>query len=317
MRAVALALLGLAACGGGSARRAPGPPESRCVGRGFDAPKSTGWDHTGSTLTTTVGGPRHVLQDVIAPPDAPVRMRARFLYGVVMKDLEEEMIDVFVDDCAGWVPAGSVRTDDEGVATFTIDLTLRPGAHEVRAVARGDGSQAVGTLWLVPVSTHLVISDVDGTMTTDDKQLFQKIFDGDHLPIAYAGGAALTRAHRDAGQVVVYLTGRPYWLLEHTRRWLRELDFAAGPVHVADSHGDILPTEDSVGAYKRAWLAALLEQGYTVDVAYGNADTDIYAYLRAGLDPTRVYIIGKHGGEQGTHAVTGDWTTTTPLVPSP
>jgi hypothetical protein len=54
-------------------------------------------------------------------------------------------------------------------------------------------------------------------------------------------------------------------------------------------------------------LKDLIAQGFIVDLAYGNAATDIYAYLGAGVDPKNVYIIGKHAGEQGTNALKDSW----------
>ena len=45
-----------------------------------------------------------------------------------------------------------------------------------------------------------------------------------------------------------------------------------------------------------------------IDFAYGNATTDIYAYLNAGIAADVTWIIGDHAGEMGTHAVTGAWT---------
>ena len=55
-------------------------------------------------------------------------------------------------------------------------------------------------------------------------------------------------------------------------------------------------------------LAARLDSaGLIVDAAYGNASTDLTAYLGAGLPADALWIIGPHGGEQGTHAVAGDW----------
>ena len=80
-----------------------------------------------------------------------------------------------------------------------------------------------------------------------------------------------------------------------------------GPLRVADSNTDILPTEASVGAYKLASLNALLAAGMVIDFAYGNATTDIFAYLGAGIPADRIWIIGPHAGEQGTHAIAGDW----------
>src|SRR5262249_52802297 len=37
-----------------------------------------------------------------------------------------------------------------------------------------------------------------------------------------------------------------------------------------------------------------------LDDAFGNAATDIYAYAAAGISKSRTWIIGPHGGEEGT-----------------
>jgi hypothetical protein len=63
-----------------------------------------------------------------------------------------------------------------------------------------------------------------------------------------------------------------------------------------------------VGAFKRDYIASILAKGFAIDVAYGNATTDIYAYLGAGLPADTVWIIGPHAGEQGTHGATDSWT---------
>ena len=46
---------------------------------------------------------------------------------------------------------------------------------------------------------------------------------------------------------------------------------------------DILPTDGSVGAYKTDWLDELEADGATIDLAYGNATTDIHGYKDAGI----------------------------------
>ena len=50
---------------------------------------------------------------------------------------------------------------------------------------------------------------------------------------------------------------------------------------------------------KRAQLAGWRAAGLIVDAAYGNASTDLTAYLGAGLPADALWIIGPHGGEQG------------------
>jgi phosphatidate phosphatase PAH1 len=184
-----------------------------------------------------------------------------------------------------------------------------PGVYEARFQVLGDRSLSTASVWVLPAGTHLAVTDIDATLSTSDFELFSQILDGSYVPSAFPDATTLTRAHADDGQIVVYLTGRPYWLTAPSRTWLADLGFAAGPLIVAPSNGDALPTEGGVGDFKRAQIEALRARGYVVDVAYGNASTDIYAYLGAGLDPDRIWIIGEHGGEQGTHAVpTGTWT---------
>jgi phosphatidate phosphatase PAH1 len=159
------------------------------------------------------------------------------------------------------------------------------------------------------------VTDVDGTLTTGDEELlvdlfadlFGPLWTGDHVPEAWPGAALLTRALVARGQVLVYLTGRPYWLTGKTRGWLADGGFAEGPLHVADSNEEALPTAGGVGAFKQAFLAGLAARGYLLDEAYGNATTDVQAYAGAGLPTSATFVIGPNGGSGGTVAVSGGW----------
>jgi len=287
----------------------------RCTGRAFTPPARIGFNRLSSRIAALTGA-RHHAQDLIVPPNTVTDFSAKFAYGPTWKDLEGERVEVYVDNCGGWVDLGAVTTDGDGYATMPVNVRLGAGQYELRFVARGDLSQTRSTLWVLPSGTHITVTDIDGTLTTSDTELFKQLFDGSYVPTAYASAQALTKAHAERGHVVVYLTGRPSWLLDQTRSWLSTRSFAPGPVHLADSNRDILPIDSSVGAYKEAWLEELEDFGYTIDVAYGNATTDIHAYTDAGIAPSRQWIIGANAGVEATHAVANSWAARTAEIAS-
>jgi hypothetical protein len=310
----------VAACGGkgpsSTSPDGPGPEVDgstahttfqRCTGRAFTPAPDEGWRHDIATpITTAAGSPNHSGTDIVAQPGTAAALPGKFSYGLISKDLEDEDVLVSIDDCQGWKSLGRVATDGDGRLSVTAPA-LPTGVYEVRFQVAGDQSLTASYLWLLPAGTHVVVTDIDATLTTSDSQVFQQILDGSYVPSTYPNAVALTKAHEARGHVVVYMTGRPYWLSDKTRGYLETRAFAPGPLRLADSNSDILPTEGSVGAYKQAKLNALIAAGIVVDFAYGNATTDIFAYLGAGIPADHVWIIGPHAGEQGTHAITGDW----------
>ncbi len=276
-----------------------------CVDHPFTPIATEDWRHTSSSLIT-VGSPNHSGGDVFALPSTTPYVGAKLTYGPTSKDLEDEDVVAFVDTCNGWRSLGRGKTDDDGRVRVKLPA-LPTGVYEVRFQVVGDQTMTSAFAYMLPAGTHLAITDIDATLTTSDAAVFQQILDGSYVPTAYPGASQLVRAHADRGHVVVYLTGRPYWLSEPSRAWLALKDFPRGALRVADSNTDILPTEASVGAYKRARLQALVDAGYVLDVAYGNATTDISAYLGAGIPAANIWIIGAHAGEDGTNAVIDSW----------
>lgn len=317
MRLLLLPLVVISACGGPSTVGRPdggggdGAVSSTfvtCRGRAATPAPGQDWRHLTTSVVVATGAANHSAQDVIAHPGAAPSLPGKFSYGVISKDLEDEDVRVTLDDCSGWRDLGVAATNGDGRIAVSAPATLGPGVYEVHFQVLGDGSTTTSYLWILPADTHVVVSDIDGTLTESDSQLFMQILDGSHVPVPYPGAVALTTAHAAKGAIVVYLTGRPYWLTGQTRDWIANLGFAPGPLHVTDSNEEAVPAESGVGAYKLAWLQGLRTQGYVIDFAYGNATTDIYAYLNAGIAADAVWIIGDHAGEMGTHAVTGAWT---------
>jgi hypothetical protein len=94
--------------------------------------------------------------------------------------------------------------------------------------------------------------------------------------------------------------------MKDTRGWLDLLAFAPGALVLAPTNGDAVPSNSGVGDFKLRELQALEAEGFTLDWAYGNATTDIYAYLGAGLAATNVWIVGPYAGDSGTNAAS-DW----------
>lgn len=279
----------------------PLPRLANCRGRAFTPAPTEDWRHSiQSPIITAAGAANHMGRDLVVKASAGASLNAKFTYGLISKDLEDEDIRVFLDDCTGWVELGDFTTDSDGQIDVALSHTLAIGMYDVKFQVLGDGSLTTSTLYVLPAGTKIALTDIDGTLTASDSELFEQMLDGSHVPVAYEGAVALTKAHADRGYIVMYMTGRPDWLQGKTRAWLSDLGFAVGPLRVTDSNTQILPTEGSVGDFKKAVLTKLMVD-YEISFAYGNASTDIYAYLGAGLPAANVWIIGSHAGEQGTN----------------
>jgi phosphatidate phosphatase PAH1 len=313
----------LGACDGATPSANAGAPPARptlevCVGAPSPpAGAPAGWRHERSALVA-MGGPEHTSQDTLATTTHPTRIEGKFAYGVLSKDLEDERVEVFIDDCSGaYRRLGEALTDSDGRVSYEVaaaDLPA-PGTYGVYLRVAGDRTSARSTLRVYPPGTKLVVFDIDGTLTTKDAEIFEDaiadffepIARGDVVPEARAKAREVTQARAAQGYPLVYLTGRPYLLTRLTREWLTTQGFAPGTLRVTSSSREVLPSASGVGAFKRGYLRRLTALGFTVEAAYGNAPTDAFAYAGAGVDPARTFIAGEHGGEGGTQAIGEDY----------
>jgi hypothetical protein len=290
----------------------PLPVFRECIGLAFSPSFSGEWEHSiTSPITVAVGDPGHSIQDLILlPTESPTQIEGKFAYGSISKDLEDEPIQAFLDDCSGaWIDLGLSNTDSDGRARFALPqhVLQNPGRYAVRMVVQGDGTQTSGFILVTPAQTQFVVFDIDGTLTTADSELLQQyfldLFGGQHVPDIYDGALAIVQAYRAAGYEILFLTGRPYWLFGITRAWLSDRGFPPANLHLTNTNGEALPTEGGVGTYKLDYLRSIMAN-HQFTRAYGNATTDIYAYTTAPFPLSDIFIIGAHAGENGTQPVT-------------
>ncbi len=292
-----------------------------CASQPLPEPAREGFRHLRSRLAAKAGAD-HVALDALVPLGIPGQLRAKLRYGPMGKDLEREDVRAWLDDCKRLVSLGRSRTDGEGWVALPLPR-IAEGRYRLVIEVAGDGTRAQSTLRVLPRRASLAIFDVDGTLTLADPELASDALRDRKRPWAgrlaeatdrwmqaraYPAACELTRTMADRGHAVVYLTGRPTLLAHVTRRWLEQQGCAPGHVILAEQKRHILPHEASVGAHKRAALAALAAHGFAFAYAFGNASTDVSAYAAAGIPADRTYIIGEHAGEGGTRAVKDGWT---------
>lgn len=277
------------------------------------AKKVSSFRHTSSKVISFASA-WHTADDAITTDEADTTVRAKLAYGSISKDLEDEWIEVWLDDCDGLVRLGRALSDDDGRIALPLDELPGIGRFALHFRVEGDGTLARSTLWVLPVGTRLAVFDIDGTLTTSDWELFEDLLDDLFTPIlhgsapeARAGAAETTIARDEQGYIPVYLTGRPYWLTGKSRAWLDERGMANGPLVTARRTSQILPTQSGVGTFKADTLAQLELMGLAPEIAYGNATTDIFAYADAGIEVASTFILGKHAGEQGTADLGDDY----------
>jgi phosphatidate phosphatase PAH1 len=250
--------------------------------------------------------PHHFAMDAVGARGNDATLRAKFTYGSVGKDLEEELVAFFVREAGScsFTELGRAETDDDGWARLTVGAKVPVGAHDFAAAVVGDGTFATAKLFVTERSVKTVVFDVDATLTTSDREVVEEVLKG-KVPEMRPDAPAVVQAYAKAGFFVAYVTGRPYLLLRPTKDWLRGHGFPESYLRVTDRSSDSIPDEEGVQRFKESALLELKAAGLALDQAYGNAKTDICAYLHAGLDPKRTFILGPHAGAPcGTSAPT-------------
>ncbi len=247
--------------------------------------------------SAAAGAPHHSAVDPVVIDGQAPSLDGKFAYGITSRDLEGETVVAWARQypCGEWFEVGDGVTDDDGRLSIELE-PLELGVWDFSMVVPGDLSHASGRIFVVEAGQQMVVFDIDGTLTVGDSEIFQEILLGS-TPQMYPAADDVVHAWADAGYLVHFITGRPYFLNRITRDWLRDLDFPIGPMRTTNSIGEFLPSASGVQAYKRDWLNTLQRDAQVEIVrAYGNANTDVCAYAQAGVAPSDTYIIGEFGG---------------------
>jgi phosphatidate phosphatase PAH1 len=239
--------------------------------------------HTGSRLISKLGSPRHRGIDVIAVEgDENQTVGGKLAYTKTDKDLEDEDVEIFACVDAKWQSVGSSRTDGDG--RFELTLTgaarLPVGLRDLYAHVPGDGSGVRFLSYVAAANESVIVSDVDGTITSSETAVVRGMLGRD---IGHQPGAPEVLAN--SGKVVVYVTARGDQLTEMTRRWLATHGFPRGPLRLAKSMVT-LPGASTV-TLKSSTLASI---NVPIAAGIGNRASDIVAYRNAGLTPDRIFI---------------------------
>lgn len=263
-------------------------PDVRCPGAPA-AGKSGSFHHFKNVLISALGDPRHRGLDLVASAStASQSLEGWISYTIVDKALEDEDVDVFACRVGQWRNVGTARTDDEGHFTLALSGTdrLPVGMRDLFVSVVGDRTGVRFLGYVAPDATQLVVSDVDGTLTSSENVFLETLALGGE-PDA-RDGAARAFSGATAGHQLVYVTARGNQFTTATRDWLDHKGFPRGPVRLSPSFVT-LPGGDTID-YKTRTISALSAAGFELVAGVGNRASDIAAYTRTGIAADRIFI---------------------------
>lgn len=272
----------------------------------FTYPSETAdWRHPVRTrITTAQGSARHRGIDAVVNDTSPQRLIGKFAYGTFDDDLKDETVEVWIQPVASceWRKLATLVTsnEDSGTVIWGVEDTggrvfyeipkdkqLPTGTYRVKMLVLGDHSSANFSLHVWPRGTSFSVTDMDGTMTTEEADGLWTAFDPlspDMRPFAND----LMNAFAAKNIRPIFLTARPEWMTNGTRQWLYEQGYAFGPLRLSESTLGV-SGEEAI-AYKGAVVQALVAEGFQFVNGIGNRWTDYEAYVSAGLPPERVWL---------------------------
>ncbi len=236
------------------------------------------------------GSPRHVAFDAIAKEGKEIFVRGKFAYGKISKDLEGEpvQLELLVKD--QYRKVAETNTDSDGRAVATL-VDLPAGMHRYRWRVLGDSSTIAGQLFVIKTDAKVVIFDIDATLTTSDSGFFKELVGVSAT--ARKGASNIPDWWKRRGFQPLYITGRHYSMHHQSRKWLKAQGMPDGPLFTTQSWRNARPAKRGVGAFKSGILEMLDGKGIGILAAYGNAATDVCAYMKAPISKAKVFILDK------------------------
>jgi hypothetical protein len=264
-----------------------------------DLGPTRGFRHTTSKLTAALAGANHRGRDMFYVPGDPMWLMGKLAYaGLIDKDLKDEEVDIYLlRDCGeAWEYVDTVVTTRDGdhetvegvedtggriYYELPAELELGMGRHRFELVVAGDHTHVPVYVDIVRPGTPLVVSDVDGTLTTGEAIEFGALLVGT-LPNANPGAPEVLWALADQGYRILYLTARPEGLTTRTRAFLDERGFPPGLVHTTLTH--LGAFGDAASEYKTSELEMLADRGLVPEWGFGNRDSDATAYASSDVE---------------------------------
>ena len=255
--------------------------------------------------------------------------------GLVPTVIAGVMIELRICVDGIWRTFGKAKTDKRGVARFVVPFysifegrsCLLPDklpmkmVHCPRDVAQvelvdlvGDGENseererllggsvqhvAEGFLWVLHKGTHVVVYDVDGTLTTGNRGIIMQIalglFGVAAEPQQINGSSAMCNYWVGKGCLPVYASGRSGIYCNITRQWLRRHGFPPGLLFLTDGVVPAMPFHaspigfQSAESFKyRSLLSLVVKGGVEIAGGYGDIESDRAVYSNLGVP--RIYI---------------------------
>lgn len=208
------------------------------------------------------------------------------------KDVERVRVHFDVDESE----IGTAKTDDDGVAEVKHKLGAGSANYEARVLVDGRELRALGRIYTWDKNRVIIAVDIDHTIgRTDYEALLSSTSQEDGSDPIKNSVETLKALAQDFQ--IVYLTGRPRFLIDKTRMWLRHEGFPAGPVITSVRVRDMVDPSE----FKRRKLHELREYWSNLLIGIGNQPGDAEAY--GANDMLSLVLPSKPGQTFGPHAV--------------
>ncbi len=262
-------------------------PDVKCV----DIPvaSAVGFRHSSSRAKAS-GEPIHRGLDPVIPADAASQRIAGIVgYGTLDHSIDDETVSVYACRSGKWKLAGRAYTNSAGEFAVTLSGTRRlpVGLRDMYMMVEGDGTGTRFTALVAPDDVRLIVSDVDGTLSSHENAFPESLLSGDPVALHPHAPAAF-KAGRARGYVPVYLTARGNRFTGATRQWLADNGMPRGLMRLSLGIAE-LPGEDTI-RYKTGVMKDLQDAGLTVSVGIGNRASDIEAYETVGVASDKIFI---------------------------
>lgn len=175
-----------------------------------------------------------------------------------------------------------------------------------------------------------VVTDIDETLTATNGEWLAQVSEPTHDPVMRPDANALMSAYAELGYCIAYVTARGEDITlpdgrtarDATRDWLVDHDFPFEEALLFLAPDTTISGSLTVER-KAAAMEELQAEGWSLEHAYGNADTDIEAYRAVDIPDDRIYLVGRLAGTMGVVPVPDDEAFTAhlaeqmPTVPEP